>query len=215
MGHFFKNMSWYIMRGIHILKYFVRTQETYDEAVACNPCMLRHVPGNLITQKMCDTAVARCPCMLRHVPDNFKIQEMYDTAVRMDPDMIMVLDGVLFRFLSVLLLLVPDHIKTQGMCEKAVERNSRLLEDVPDRLLTQEMCDIAVRMEPWSSRIISDHFISQEMCDEVVARHPYTLGNVPVWFVRQQHECHWMMVIMMNLLSGTKVIKNEKHRKQK
>ena len=184
-------MFWYIMRGIHILKYFVRTQETYDEAVACNPCMLRHVP------------------------DNFKIQEMYDTAVRMDPDMIMVLDGVLFRFLSVLLLLVPDHIKTQGMCEKAVERNSRLLEDVPDRLLTQEMCDIAVRMEPWSSRIISDHFISQEMCDEVVARHPYTLGNVPVWFVRQQHECHWMMVIMMNLLSGTKVIKNEKHRKQK
>ena len=55
---------------------------------------------------------------------------MYDTAVRMDPGMIMVLDGVLFRFLSVLLLLVPDHIKTQEMCEKAVERNSCLLEDV-------------------------------------------------------------------------------------
>ena len=55
---------------------------------------------------------------------------MYDTAVRMDPGMIMVLDGVLFRFLSVLLLLVPDHIKTQDMCEKAVERNSCLLEDV-------------------------------------------------------------------------------------
>ena len=55
---------------------------------------------------------------------------MYDTAVRMDPGMIMVLDGVLFRLLSVLLLLVPDHIKTQEMCEKAVERNSCLLEDV-------------------------------------------------------------------------------------
>ena len=121
--------------------------------------------------------------MLRHVPDNLKTKEMCDTAVRMDPGTIMVLDGVLFRFPSVLLLLVPDHIKTL--------KNPCLLENVPDCLLTQEMCDIAVRMEPWSLRIIIDHLKSQEMYDESVARHPYTLEDVPDWFVREQQIGLW------------------------
>ena len=64
------------MRGIHILKYTLRAQETYDKAVAHNPCMLRHFLYNL------------------------KTQEMYDTAVRMDPGMIVVLDGDYFIFLQ-------------------------------------------------------------------------------------------------------------------
>ena len=42
----------------------------------------------------------------------------------MDSRTIMVLDGVLLRLPSVLLLLVPDHIKTQRMCKKAVEKKS-------------------------------------------------------------------------------------------
>ena len=147
MGDLFKNVPWYIMRRMNILKYTLRAQETYDKAVA------------------------RSPCMLRHVPDNLKTQEMCHTAVRMDPGTILVLDRVLLRFPSVLLFLVPDHIKTKGMCEKAVEKNQCLLDDVPDRLLTQEMCDIAVCMEPWSLRIFPDHFKSQEMCDEAVACH--------------------------------------------
>ena len=86
--------------------------------------------------------------MLRHVPDNLKTKEMCDTAVHIEPGAIMVLDGVLLRFPLVLLILVPDHIKTQ--------KSSCLVEDVTDRLLMQEMCDIALRMEPWSLRIIPD-----------------------------------------------------------
>ena len=151
MGDLFKNVSWYIMQGIHIRKYILWAQETNDEAVVCNPCMLRHAP------------------------DNRKTQEMFDTAVLMDPGTIMVLDGVLHRFPSVLLLLVPDHIKTKGMCENAVAKNLFLSEDIPDRLLTQEMCDIAVCTEPWSLRIFPDHFKSKEMCDEAVAFNSYTL----------------------------------------
>ena len=128
---------------------------------------------------------------VRYVPDNLKIREMCDTAVCMDPSTIVVLVGVLLRFPSVLLLLVPDHIKTQEMYEKAVEKIPCLLYDVSDRLLMQEMCDIAVRMEPWLLRLIPDHFKSQEMCDEVVARHPYTLEHVPDWFVTQQEIGPW------------------------
>ena len=36
MGDLFKNVSWYIMRGIHIVKYILQPQETYDEAVDHN-----------------------------------------------------------------------------------------------------------------------------------------------------------------------------------
>ena len=81
------------MREIHILKYILRVQEPYDEAVARNPCMVGHVPDNLKTQEMCDT------------------------AVRMDPGMTTILDRILLRFPSVLLLLVPNYTKTQEICD--------------------------------------------------------------------------------------------------
>ena len=103
--------------GYPYIEIYFRVQEPYDEAVARNPCMVGHVPDNLNTQEMCDTAVAHSPCVLTHVPDNLKTQEMCDTAVRMNPGMTTVLDGILLHFPSVLLLLVPNHTKTQGICE--------------------------------------------------------------------------------------------------
>ena len=53
------------------------------------------------------------------------------------------------------------------------------------------------------------------MCDEAVARRPYTLKNVPDWFLENHRYGHGMMIVMMNLLSCTKVIKNERQRKHK
>ena len=34
---------------------------------------------------------------------------------------------------------VPDHLKTQEMCNKAVEKNPYQLDDFPDHLKTQEI----------------------------------------------------------------------------
>ena len=42
---------------------------------------------------------------------------------------------------------MPDHLKTQGMCEKAVEEDPYQLDDFPDHLKTQEMCEKAVENE--------------------------------------------------------------------
>ena len=39
---------------------------------------------------------------------------------------------------------VPDHFKTQEMCERVPERASGLFIYVPDHLKTQEMCNEAV-----------------------------------------------------------------------
>ena len=38
---------------------------------------------------------------------------------------------------------VPDHLKMQEMCIKAVEVDPSFMELVPDHLKTQEMCDKA------------------------------------------------------------------------
>ena len=39
---------------------------------------------------------------------------------------------------------IPDHVKTQEMCDEAVGIESYLLEIVPDRFKTEEMCNEAV-----------------------------------------------------------------------
>ena len=39
---------------------------------------------------------------------------------------------------------VPDHFKTQEMCNKAVEKDSCLLSEVPDRFKTEQMCNKAI-----------------------------------------------------------------------
>ena len=39
---------------------------------------------------------------------------------------------------------VPDHFKTQEMCNKAVEKDSCLLSEVPDHFKTEQMCNKAI-----------------------------------------------------------------------
>ena len=62
----------------------------------------------------------------------------------------------------------PDHLKTQEMCNKAVDLNPRALIHVPDRFITQEMCDDAV--DSWGYAILNvpDRFKTQEICNKAV-----------------------------------------------
>ena len=39
---------------------------------------------------------------------------------------------------------VPDNLKSQGMCKKAFEKNTRMLELVTDHFKTKRMCERAV-----------------------------------------------------------------------
>ena len=41
---------------------------------------------------------------------------------------------------------------------------------VPEHLKTQEMCNEAVQMDPWALRYVPDHFVTQEMCNEAVEK---------------------------------------------
>ena len=52
------------------------------------------------------------------------------------------------------------------------------IREIPDHLKTQEMCDEAARMERYSLEVVPDRFKTQDMCSEAVRREPFTLYYV-------------------------------------
>ena len=75
---------------------------------------------------------------------------------------------------------MPDHLKTQDMCNEAMRINPISLSYVPDHLQTQELCDAAVRENPCELEFVPDHFKTQEMCIEEVKADQSNLVNTPV-----------------------------------
>ena len=57
---------------------------------------------------------------------------------------------------------VPDHLKTQEICNEVVSTYPCLLEHVPDHLKTQQMCDKAFREDTFSLQYIPDWFVTQQ-----------------------------------------------------
>ena len=55
----------------------------------------------------------------------------------------------------------------------------RWIQEIPNHLKTQEMCDAAVGMEPGSLTCVPDCLKTQEMCNDAVPTYPYLLDYVP------------------------------------
>ena len=81
--------------------------------------------------------------------------------------------------------LVPEHLKTQEVCNEAVQSDPGTLKYVPDHLKTQEMCNEAVQGDPWALKYVSDHLKTQEMCIEAADGDAYSLQDVPDFWVTQ------------------------------
>ena len=63
---------------------------------------------------------------------------------------------------------VRDCFKIQDMCNKAVPKRPNILEYVPDHLKTQEMCIKVIKVDPWQLYDVPDCFNTQEICDTAV-----------------------------------------------
>ena len=138
---------------------------------------------------MCNWAVRIDPWLLFDVPDCFRNLRMSIRA--MQP----------LRFIT------PGHPKTQGACERAVERpmaaerypwslqdgenvwkclgkNPWCLKYVPDHFKTEKMCKKALEDD-------KDHFQSLGMCEQVAEERTYLLQYVPDWFVTREGLYMW------------------------
>ena len=86
---------------------------------------------------------------------------------------------------------IPDHLKTQEVCDEAVRIGPWSLRYVPDHLKTQEMCNEAIKLDPCTLACVLDQYKTQEMCNKVVRMDLWLLNYVPDWFVKQQQKKLW------------------------
>ena len=86
---------------------------------------------------------------------------------------------------------IPDHLKTQEMCNEAMRMDPYSLAFVPDNLKTQEMCDKALEIDPYNLWRVPNHFKTQKMCDKAAETGPGSLEFVTDWFVTQQQIDVW------------------------
>ena len=161
----------------------LETLEICDKAVRDDSYTLKDVPYCLKTEKMCKKVVEKMPYYLGHVPNHFKTEEMCNKAVciplynlkAITDDCFKNLmkqeketwDGITCHRLCIMFF-VPDRLRTQKMCNKAVCIDPCSLEFTADQFKTQKMCNKAVRRELYTLRYVSDHLGTQEMCDEAV-----------------------------------------------
>ena len=86
---------------------------------------------------------------------------------------------------------VSDHFKTQDMCEKAVHNNPGVPFLVPDCFKTQEMGIKALEVVSCQLKDISDYLKTQRLCDNAVKDDLSSLQSLPDWFVTQQELDLW------------------------
>ena len=89
---------------------------------------------------------------------------------------------------------VPDHLKTQWMCGKAVEVDTYTLKFAADHLKMEEMCEKVAEERPYLLQYVPDCLKMEETCEEAVRDDPSSLQYVPDYFVTQQqlkiwHDC--------------------------
>ena len=62
---------------------------------------------------------------------------------------------------------------------------------IPDHLKAQEMCGKAIEEDPWRLNAVSDCFKNKRKCEKAVEDEPWLLEYVPNWFVTQQQAKLW------------------------
>ena len=108
---------------------------------------------------MCNKAVCIPPCNLGRIPDDhFKglMKQGIETCDQMT------------YYRLCIMFFVPDHSRTQEMCNEAVGSDPYSLDLVPGHFKMEEMCNKAVLREPYTLRYVPDHLKTQEMYDEAL-----------------------------------------------
>ena len=95
------------------------------------------------------------------------------------------------RIESYSLGVIPDHLKTQEMCNQAARNNPAVFFLVPDRFKTQEIYINFVQVDPWHLYDVPDHLKTQKICDDAARHDSSPLQFVPDWFITQQQINAW------------------------
>ena len=109
--------------------------------VDCNPWQLKDVPYHFKTQKMRKRVVEKNPWYLGHVLDQYKTEETCSNAVCTPPYNLKPIPDDYFKGFMKQEIERCDGITCDRLC---------MMLFVPDCLRTQEMCNKAVCTDPYS-----------------------------------------------------------------
>ena len=84
------------------------------------------------------------------------------------------------------IITIPDHLKTQEMCNEAVRIKPLSLVYVLDYLKTQEMCLEVVQNKPCMLLFVPNHLITQGMCNKIMRALPEAFHRIPDRFKTQE-----------------------------
>ena len=83
---------------------------------------------------------------------------------------------------------IPEELKTQELCESAVQKDGWSLYYVPKEYKTPELCKIAIQEEGHSLNCIPKELITFELCELAVQKAGYTLRFAPL-YLRTKELC--------------------------
>ena len=146
-----------------------KTQEMCNKAVEEEPSNLRYVPDLFKTEEMCDKAVLMEPLLLMYISNHLKTEgHMKQPLKKGYRDCIMPLITsrhwrCVLRHITHILCLKMIRDKSQRIFVKGHSFNPYTLRFVPDHFKTQDMCDKAVRTDPGSLECVPNHFNSRNV----------------------------------------------------
>ena len=91
--------------------------------------------------------------LLNYVPG---VQEAYDEVVAHHYRSLLEIS-----LLPISTLFITDHVETQVMCDKEVDIEPRFSALVPNRLKTEKVCNKAMRRKPCTLRYVPDWSVTQ------------------------------------------------------
>jgi hypothetical protein len=83
------------------------------------------------------------------------------------------------RNVSNTLQFVPEEMRTEQLCRRAVEKNGRALRHVPEKLRSREICNLAIQTRGLALEYVPEQFKTPEMCQQAVEDQSRALEFVP------------------------------------
>ena len=176
--------------------------EYFGGSLSEMPTALQYVPENMRTPEICMEAVKQDLNALKYIPENLKTEELYLNLAKSQPGYVTEYkDKTTKIYISSVLGLIPENMRTFEICLKEVKNNTFALRYVPENMKTYELylnlakgtdlfffpenmrtpeiCIEALKNNRRALQYLPESMRTPEICMEAVKNNGYSLQYVP------------------------------------
>jgi len=150
--------------------------DIYLAAVKADGRELKYVPKELISSEMCYEAIRKDSEAAKYIPPNLFSEKMANALVEKG--------DYYFEY-------IPKEVLNEEICIKAIKKGDRfrgtVLKHIPDEMKTQKMCDVAIEVSVWSLASVPEKYVTLDMLIYVAKQAPGRLeDNFPQKYRTQE-----------------------------